>query len=190
MESLYLLILVFFIVLIIFPFSFKIDFGYDVNLNDGYFIVKLWNMKLHQAHIKRRGKTIVLIEKRGDKDFEIEVGEEQLRFLAILFNEIRNKIKIRKVNFHSEIGLENPFYSGIISSIFSSIILTFFARLKIKQPTASFSLKNDTKFFDLTLNVKCFTKVSISIFDVLFSLIVAVLKNKNDKFVEEKLRKV
>lgn len=190
MESLYLLILLFFIILIIFPFSFKIYVGYDINLNDGYFLIKLCNIKLYQTSIKRRGKTIVLIEKRKNKDLEIEITEEQFRFLKILFNEIKNKIKIKIIDLESEVGAIEPFYSAIFSSIFSSIVLAIFARLKIKQPTASFKLNNNTRFFYFILKMNFFLKISISIFDVLYSLVVAVLKNKNDKFIEEKLRNI
>lgn len=189
MESLYLLILVFFIILIIFPFSFNLEFFYDLNINDGYLIIKIWRIPLKKVNVKREGVNIILIEKHKDKDLEIKLNKEQVYFLKVFLNEIKNKIKIRKIEVTSETGSENPFHSSLISGAYSSFILAIFARLKTAQPTASFQLNNKTNFFEFVFNFKTFLRFSISIFDVFYSLIIAVVKTSKHKLAKQNLEK-
>ncbi len=190
MQSLYLLFLVAVIVFITFPFTFKMDFFYNLNLNRGTFSIKVWFITLKKADLKRRGKDIILIEKRKNEDFEIEIGEEQLRFLKTFFNEVKNKFKIRKIYVDSVTGADSPFYSAIFSSVYSAFILGLFSRLKTKQPTAAFGLNNNTDFFEFVFKIKINTRISISIFDVLYSLLISLLKSKKDRLLEKKLKKI
>lgn len=181
MESLYLLILIIIVLLIIFPFCFNFAFEYNLNTNNGYFVIKVWKFKLKKYKIKRKGKAIIFIEKHKDSELEIEFNKEQIRFLKFFLNEIKEKIKIINLETRTKIGLLNPFSSAILSGIFSSVILSFFARLKSIQPTASFKLENETNFFESTFNMKAYLKLSISIFDGIFSLFIATLKSKTDE---------
>ncbi len=190
MESLYLLILVLIIILIIFPFTFNSTFFYNLNLNLGTFSLKVGFITLKKADIKRVGRDIVLIEKKKNKELEIKINKEQIRFLKTFFIEVKNKFKIRKIEINSEAGAGNPFNSALFSGVYSGIVLSLFSRLKIKQPTASFELKNNTNFFDFMFKIKIFLRGSISIFDILYSLIISVLRNKKDKMLEGKLKKI
>lgn len=179
-----MLILVFIILLIIFPFVFNFAFEYNLNINNGYLVIKVWRFKLKKYQIKRKGREIIFIEKhKDDTELEIEFNEEQIRFLRFFFEEIKEKIKIINLETKTKIGLLNPFGSAILAGILSSAILSFFAILKSIQPTASFKLKNDTNFFESIFTIKIYLKLSISIFDVLFSLLIATLKSKTDKQV-------
>lgn len=190
MESLYLLILAFFIIIIIFPFSFNLEGAYNININDGYFFFKIWRITLKKVKFKRKGKAIILIEKHKNESLEIEINEEQLRFWKLFINEVKDKIKIRKIDVQSETGLGDPYKSSLFSGVFSSLILAFFARLKSSQPTASFVLNNQTNFFEFYFEIKAFLRFSISIFDIIFSFVLALLKTKKDKILERKLGKV
>ncbi len=163
---------------------FNIGLSYDLNLNDGDFFVKLWGMNLVRGGLKRRGRKIYLIRDKNNKKLEIEINEEKLKFLKTLFIEIKNKIKIREIRVNSETGIVNPFYTAYFSSIFSSIILGIFASLKNSQPTASFELKNETNFYDNIFNLKSYYKLSISIFDVIYSIFVALLTTKKRRLLK------
>lgn len=176
MESPYLLILSLSILFLIFPFSFNIKIAYNVKTNDGFLSIKVWKITLHNTGLKRKGKSIILIQKRDTKSFEIEVSSEQLRFLKMFLTEVKNKIRIKKLEIKTETGVNNPFKSAMFSGFISSFILSIFARLKTLQPTAAFQLNNNTNFYDYTLNAESFLRVSISIFDVFYSLIIAILK--------------
>lgn len=183
-ESLYLLILICIILLIIFPISFNLYFSYNLNTNSGFFSIKIWKLNLKKYRIKRKGKEIIFIEKHKDKDLEIELNEKQIRFFELFFKEVKGKIRISNFELESEIGEENPFISAILSGIFSSIILAFFARLKSSQPTASFKFKNNANFFEAVFNMKTSLEFSISIFDIIYSLFIAILESKTDKNIK------
>lgn len=187
MESLYFLILAAAILFIIFPFSFNIELAYDLKRNDGYFIIKVWRITLQSAGIKRKGKNIILLQRKDNKNLEVEVSSEQIRFLKTFVVEVKNKIRIRKLDVKTETGVKDPFKSAIFSSILSSIILSVFARLKTMQPTASFRLDNNTNFYDFAFDAKFFLRVSISVFDIFYSLILAVFKTEKNKTVVKRI---
>lgn len=190
MESLYLLIAAFFVVVIIFPFSFNLESAYNININDGYFFFKIWKITLKKVQFKRKGRNIILIEQHKNEDLEIEINQEQLRFWKVFLNEIKNKIKIRKIDVQSETGMGDPFKSALFSGVYSSLLLSFFSRLKCSQPTASFLLNNDVNFFEFSFEIKTFLRFSISIFDIIYSFILSLLKSKKDKIIDMELRKV
>jgi hypothetical protein len=175
MESLYLLIVVFFIILIIFPLTFDIKISYDVVENNGDLSAYLWFIPIKVARLKREGKTIILIEQHKNEELEVEIAEPQLRFLKFFYNQLRNKIKIRTLNIDSHFGIGDPFKSAMFSSALSSIILGLLARLKMKQPTASLNLDNKTDFYDNRFAVALHTRFALSIFDVVYSFLNSLL---------------
>lgn len=187
MESLYLLILAFVIIIIIFPFTFNIKVSYDLKLNDGYLVIKVRRVILQSMGLKRRGRNIILVQKKKNENLEVEVSSEQLRFLQVFLTEVENKIRIRKLEIGIESGVKDPFKSAMFSSFLSAIILVAFARLKTKQPTAAFKLKNNTNFYDFAFDVKSLLRVSISIFDVIYSLILSILKSGEDRKVNKRI---
>lgn len=190
MESLYLLIFVFFIIIIVFPFSFNLEVAYNLDINDGYLFFKIWRITLKRLQFKRKGRDIILIEQYKNEDLEIEINEDQLRFWKVFLNEIKNKIKLRKIDVTSETGMGDPFKSSLFSGVYSSALMVLFVRLKNTQPTASFVLDNKVNFFDFSFKIKTFLRFSISIFDIIYSFILAILKSKKDKAFERELRKV
>lgn len=190
MESLYLLFFVPIILIVVFPLTIDGKFSYDFLENHGAISVHLWFIKIFVAKIKREKTRIVLITQKGNKDVKIEFGEKQLRFLIFFQREVGNKIKVRKLNVYSVVGAGEPFKSSLVSAAFSNAVQIFLARLKTKQQTGSFCLKNKTEFFESKFSVGISMWITLSIFDVIFSGLVSILRNKNDSKVDRKLKNV
>lgn len=189
MESLYLLFVLFFIVLLVFPFTFTLKFAYDVKNNCGAISLGLF-FNFFVAKLKRKGTEILLITQKRNTNVNLEVGEKQLKFVKHFKEEIQNKVKIRKVNVYSKLGSENPFVASMFSSTFSIAVSIFLSRLKIKQPTGSFVYRPTTIFSEGFCAAAVTAKVAVSLFDVLFSFIMAVLKTRKDRKQEESFKNV
>lgn len=187
MESLYLIILIFFIVVLITPLGFRIKFFYDVKNNRGAISIKLWFIWIKKIKLKIKGKKIFLIEKHKNREIEIELNEPQIRFLKFFSTEVKDKVKIRSVIAHSKVGVDNPMLSGFFSSFISNVILSFFAFVKNKRPSACFKLTNYTNFYGFNLIVGVYSRFSLSIFDVIYSFIMSILRTGKDRVLEEKM---
>lgn len=182
MESLYLLFLVGIILIVVFPLTFDGKIAYDFFQNHGSLLLKLWFFKFIVAKIKRKGTNIILITKKENNFVNAEFGEKQLKFLIFFKNEVGNKLKIRKLNVYSVVGAGDPFKSALVSSTFSSAILAALARLKTVQKTGSFNLKNKTDFFETKFSVASSIRLTISIYDVIFSFFVSILRKTSKHF--------
>ena len=181
MESLYLLFLAFFILAFIFPLTFDIKVSFDFLENFGSLSFRLWPLNFKVSKIMRKGVNILLISKRKNNEIKIKLGQKQLRFFKFFKNEVGNKVKVRKVNIYTTIGAGEPYKSALISSAISNSILYFLTRLKFWQPTGTFQLKNKTEFFDNKLSLGTSSRIAISIFDILYSFFVSILRSKNDE---------
>ena len=190
MESLYLLFLAIVFVILVFPLTFDAKLSFDVLENRGSLSIRLWPLKFKVSRIKRNGFNILLISKKKNNEIKIKLGEKQLRFLIFFKNEVGNKLKVRKLNAYSKIGTTNPFTSAILSSTISNGILIGLTRLKLWQPSASFSLKNKTVFDDNKLAFAISLRVAISCYDLLYSFLVSILRSKNDVLLEKKIKKI
>ncbi len=187
MESLYLIILIFFIIIFITPLGFRIKFFYDVKKNCGAISIKLWFIWIKKIKLKIKGKKIFLIEKHKNSEIEIELNEPQIRFLRFFGSEVKDKVKIRSVMAHSKVGLDNPMFAGLFSSAVSDFILSYFAFVKNKRPSACFRLTNYTNFYAFDFIIGCCSRFSLSILDVVYSFAMSVLRTGKDRILEENM---
>lgn len=188
MESLYLLFLIFFIILLIIPLGFRGKCFYSLKTNHGVIAIKLWGIKIINLKIKVKGNQILIIKNHKRSKDEIAVGEPELKFLRFFNDEIKDKIKLRSLNCCMRVGLENPFYSAILSSGVSDFILGVFAYIKNKRPSASCNLVTHTSFTENNF-ILCFNvRMSISILDVIYSIIIAILRTRTDRLIERKIQ--
>lgn len=190
MESLYLLFLAFFILFFIFPLTFDIKVSFDVLENRGSLSFRLWPLNFKVSKIMRNGVNILLISKKKNSEIKIKLGEKQLRFLKFFKNEVGNKVKVRKVNVYSKIGMGEPFKSALISSAVSNGILIFLTRLKFWQPTGTFQLKNKTMFYESKFAFASSSRIALSLFDLLYSFLISILRSKNDVILGKKLKNI
>ena len=180
MESPYLLILTIFILFITFPFTFTIKASYDVIENCGSLGVKTLFLNLFVAKIKRKGMDLLIITQKKNSKIDFEVGEKQWAFIKNFKNEISNKLKIRKIFFYSNLGLENPFYSAMFSSSFLIFISILISRLKAFEPTGKFVHKGSTNFYNNKFSLGIKFRFAVSIYDILYTFIYSILKTKKD----------
>ena len=188
MESLYLLILLFFIILIVFPLGINGKVFYSLKSNQGAFSINLWKIKLKTAKVKVKGNQIFLISNGKRKNNEIALSEPQLKFLKFFNEEVKDKVKLKSVYAYSRIGLEDPAYSAIFSSVVSNVILAIFSYLKSKKKTASFALTNHTSFTEFNFILALNINLSLSILDVLYSFVMSILRTRTDRILENQLQ--
>ena len=181
MQSLYLLILLFFIILLITPLGFKVKVFYSLKSNCGAISIKLWCFWIKKIKFVFKGKKIYILEKHNNSEIEIELDEPQLRFLQFFNDEVKDKVKIRSVNAFMRVGVDNPFYSALMSSLTQDIILGIFAKIKNKMQLAHFNLKAYTSYNEFNFILALNGRLSLSILDVVYSFVLSILRTKSNK---------
>lgn len=181
MESLYLLILLFFIVLLIFPISFSLRANYNMITNHGVLCLKVWKIKIVIAKFTiQEGKLILRVNNKKKIEKEVEINEPVFRFITFFQDEIKNKIKFKEVKSVSKIGLSKADLSAYASAVCSDIILIFYSRLKMKNPTCTFSHQCLTDFNDFSMFFSLSSKFSFSVQDIIYSFLASFLRTKGD----------
>lgn len=178
MNNIYLFVLLFFIVVIVFPLGFKVKCNYSFIDNLGTFSFSLLKIKfvLFLFSVKDNGLTI--ITKKHKKQIEFTVSKEQLLYVKELTNQLKEKIKIKKIIYHSKIGLNTAMQSAIANSLLNNLVAILFSIIKCKKPYSKMKIESSTmyneKAFDFSINFK----FSISIFDLLYCVFMAVVKSR------------
>lgn len=188
MESIFLLILLFFIILLLVPFGFRVKFFYSLKTNRGAIAIKLWGIKIINLKIKIKGNQILLVKNHKRSKNEIAVGEPELKFLRFFNEEIKDKVKFRSIHAYMRFGVENPFYSAILSSGLVDLIMGFFAYLKNKRQSMTCKLVSYTSFTEFNFILGFNVRMSISILDVLYAILMAVLRTRTDRLIERKIQ--
>ena len=168
MQSLWLLIPLFLFLLLILPFIFEARVSYNFYKNFGTLSLKLWFIRLTVITFKVKGKEISL------------VGPE-IKLLEQFSVQIKDKIKVKKLEFHSRIGTGDAFHSAMLSSLISVLISMLWGYIKNEKDTALIDVVNHTEYKEKVFQISLLGRVSISIFDTLYSFIMAsIIVKKSD----------
>lgn len=184
MNNLILFILLFFIVVIIFPLGFKVKCNYSFIDNLGSFSFTFLKIKIKVFLFTIKDNGIFLIEKKGKKHIEISLTKQKFIYVKELTNQLKEKVKIKRVVFHSKVGLNTAMQSAIANSFVNNIVAILFSILKCKKPYSKLKIESSTvyneKAFDFNINMK----FSISIFDLLYCLFLALVNTRKRRGYE------
>ena len=181
MQSLWLLIPLFLFLLLILPFIFEIRISYNFYKNFGTFSLKLWFIKLKVITFKIKGKKLIVRTKNNTKQIEISLVGPEIKLLEQFSVQIKDKIKVKKLEFHSRIGTGDAFHSAMLSSLISVLISMLWGYIKNEKDTALIDVVNHTEYKEKVFQISLLGRVSISIFDTLYSFIMAsIIVKKSD----------
>ena len=181
MQSLWLIIPLFLFIILLLPFIFEVRISYNVYKNYGTLALKLWFIKIVLITFKIKGKTIVIRTKKDAKQIEISLIGPEIKLLEQFSVQIKDKIKVKKLEFHSHIGTGDAFQSAMLSAGISIAISMFLGYIKNFKDTAQIDIVNHTNYKEKVFQISLLRRISISIFDTLYSFIMAsIIVKKSD----------
>ncbi len=191
MQSLWLLIPLFLFIIITIPIIIESRFSYNFEENVGFFSIKLWLFTLATISIKIKGKYLIIRTKNDAKQVEISLIGPEIKLLEQLTVQIKDKIKVKKLEFHSNIGNGDAFETALLSSMFSIIIGIVWGYIKNQKDTASIIINSYPNYAEKNFLISLLARVSISIFDLIYSFIMAsiILKKSDSKKGYVKVKK-
>ena len=173
-------ILAFFIILFALQLTMKLKVFFNIKNNTGKLQIKFIGIKIIDYKISIKSKCLMLTNKKGkNKYMPIEFSEQSLQqyedFLSILFR----KIYFKTMSVYFNFGVKsNAFLSAMICGyvdLFSKIFYTFF---KTKKSEVKMQLKVYPIFNNNVIKFGIKAKISMSVFDFIWSFIEATLTRK------------
>lgn len=184
MQSMWLIIVVFFLLLLIIPIFAKVYFSFDVLNNIGAVSLYILCFKILAYKIKYKDKQIVVYTSKNKKDIEIQVSSKQLRFLEQLSVQLKQKIILKHVSFFSHIGMYDAYHTAIITGLYNAVCSGLMAYVKNTKKSVKFNVSSNPNFngHNMIFSVVC--TCFVTIFDILYSLIMSFLIIKRSEKYE------
>lgn len=178
MLSLILIIVLFFLTMIIFPLYFRLYFTFDPYKKSGLVVIKLWFIKLEYFTFQLKHSGIIIRTKKERKQIEYQFTDPKIKFYEDFTMKLRQKTMIKQLNIYSKIGTDDAFEAAILSGFFNIFYKVLTTYIKNFKPSSKIFLSSHTLFNEKVFVVSFYSKISISIFDVIVSFFSALFNNK------------
>lgn len=178
MNSLYFLFPTFFIILLVLPIFLEIRVSFNVLSKSGVFCIYIFKKKLQYFIFEIDGREIRLKDEQQTQEKQIDFDSPELAFYEELSSQIKDKTRLRFLEIFYNIGLGDAYLTSLICGTLNVAILIFFSSLKNSKPTASLALYNTSSFNKTVAELAVVVSLSISLFDVVYSLLNSVILSK------------
>ena len=181
------------IILIIFSISFdiKINLQFDLFKNLGSIKIKIFKfITIFSIKFTVIGDYInVNLSKKEDKvvKIKIDINDENLQFINDFGGNLMQKVYSTKLVSNINFCLENPHIVSILSALTNLLFTYIFIKLKSKNKDLTIQNNVDTGFRHNLINVDFTYEFIISIYDMVWSLIKALLKRRRLNYAKGKV---
>ncbi|MDD2445207.1 MAG: hypothetical protein PHX09_00080 [Clostridia bacterium] len=184
MESIWLLIVLLIFLVFILPLFVKYYVSYSPIQNSGMIVIKIGFIYISYFSFQLKANSVVIRSKKKRKQIEYKFNDPMIIFYEHFFNEIKQKVKIKKINIYSEIGTGDAFHSAILSSFVNIIYKIISAYVKNLKYSSSIMVNTNTSFNKKVLITSFYVKASMSLFDIFFCFFTSLFYEGKNKHVK------
>ena len=174
MNGLYLLIPTFFILLLTMPVFIEVKGTLNVLNMSGVLSVFVFKKKIQHICYQIKGKTFILQDEGGTNEKEVAFDSQEVILYEEFVKQIKNKTRLKELFVFYNIGLSDAFLSAIKNWTTWDPVST----IKNKKPTASLGVYDTVSYNKEVFEISVKGKVSISLFDVVYSFVNSVILSK------------
>lgn len=178
MDSLYFLIPTIFIILLMLPIFLEIRVSFNALDRSGAFCIYVFKKKLQHFLFEIDGREIKLKDEKQTQQKQIDFDSPELAFYEEFATQIKDKTRLRFLEIFYNIGLSDAYLTSMVCGAINVAILIIFTSLKNSKPTASLALYNTSSFNKTVAELAGVISLSISLFDVVYSLLNSVILSK------------
>lgn len=183
MQSLWLIIVVFFLIVSILPIFSKGYVTFDFLNNCGVISLYVFCFKVLTYKIKFEKFKLVVYTSRNEKDIQIQVSQKQMRFLKQMSVQLKQKVILKNVTFYSRIGLNDSYHTAIVTGIISSFVSAIMGYIKNIKKSAVMEMINNPNYNGKNFIIVCKFRFFITLFDVLYALIMSfIIVKRSEKY--------
>lgn len=185
MQSLWLIIVVFFLILLVVPLFAKLHISYDFLHNIGSLSIYLFFIKIVAFKMRLNGKNIVLISYNKEKELESAVSQGQIRFIKQLNSQLKQKIVVRKITAMARIGCSDAAISACASGLFNALVYSTLAYIKNIKKSAQMSVISEPDYNGKHLTMALYLSFAITIVDIIYALVMSIAITKRSEKYEK-----
>ena len=175
MESLWLLIVLFFVLLLIIPQVFKFYISYNLLENKGLLILKLWFINILYFSFQIRPSGIIVRTRKKRKQIEYASNDPTIKFYEDFSKQIQQKLKVKYIDLYSNIGTGDAGQSAILGGFFNAFYNSIGSKIKNKKKSCTVVINSHTNFKKEVFDVSVFSNLSIGLFDFIYCFVMAYL---------------
>ena len=164
------------LVLLFLPIKLEGRVSFNILEMKGAVGVFLYRFQVEKQRFKlSKGQILALSE---DESQESEFDEEKMLFAKMLLNEIKDKTRLKELFVIYHFGIGNAYQSAMIAGYINTLLYCLFAAIKNYKPTASLGVSDNIAFNSTVAQFALTIKISISLYDVVYSLLRSVILTK------------
>ena len=169
---------VIFVLLLLFFLPIKLEGRVSFNFLQmkGAFGVFLYRFQVEKQRFRvEKGQIFALSE---DETQQTQFDEQKMIFAKLLIDEIKDKTRLKELFVIYHFGLGDAYHTALIAGHINTILHCLFSAIKNYKPTASLGVSDNIAFNSVVAEFAMTIKISISLYDVVYSLLRSVILTK------------
>lgn len=178
MSGYFLIIPAVIILIFICPILLQAKVTLNIEQMRGVVSIFIFRKRIIYFFYKIEGKKIILTNEEEVKEEEFDFESEEVFFYQEMVRQVRDKARLKEVYLFYNIGLQDAFASAMLCGLINMCATIFFTKIKNEKPTASFGVYDTISYNKKIFEISFTTKLSISLFDIVYSLASSVILSR------------
>ena len=181
MIEIWLIIPAVIIFILFLPVILELRVTFNPITNTGVISFYLYKFNVLHYIFEFKGETLSLKNNEEEIEKKIEFNSLEFEFYKSLVIEIKDKLRLRFLEFFYNVGLGDAFYTSMLCGYINIIVLIIFSYIKNIKPTARLGLYDTVSYNEFQLVGVGNVNLSISLFDFVYSLLLSVILTMKKK---------
>jgi len=177
------IVLLFIIFLLIIPIPIKVDVKFNVLRFSGDLEIAIFKIIKNKFHVRFRGQYVYITKNDKTRREKITSKNFNIAFVMQMVRQLYFRMILKHLSFVSVGGYYNDaMVTALGCGVIDIISKCLYAKILHNKKSAHIFIQNEGKYNHDCLNFKIEAKISISIFDILYSVINSLWYLKGEKY--------
>lgn len=186
MESLILLVPLFFIILLVVPIPCTINIGINSVTKRATVNIRILKFRIALILFEVKGNDILLKTESHKEEVELKVSPNEVRFIEQFMVQIKQKLDVKKISFYSNVGIGDSFLTAMLNGFINLLVINIFSFIQSAKPHSTFILENNQDYNNKNLTITMIANISSSVIDIIYSFIMSLVIIKRREKYEER----
>lgn len=176
-----ILLIIIFLVIIPIPIKFKLNF--NILKLSGEFQLRFINFINYKIRVRFRGQYVYITRNEKARREKLTSSNFNVMFVMQLVRQLYFRIVLNSLHFVSDVGYYNDaFVTAVGTGVVDIVSKSLYAKILHNKKSAHIFIFNEAKYNRDCLNLKIEGNLSISIFDIIYSIINSLWSIKGEKY--------
>ncbi len=182
----FLLIPLAIIFLFFLPIKMQGRLSFNVLEMTGAIGIFLYKFKVTHQQIWFENKKIYTRKENDISSKELELNSKEMIFIQMLLGEIKDKTRLKEISIFYNFGVGDAFSSAMLAGSVNVLLMSLLGIVKNAKPTATLGIYDTISYNREVCQFAVKAVISISLFDVVYSLFRSVILTKRETNKEKR----